>query len=616
LNSMTSRNVKIDESNHRLWNNRYNDASATLSESFSILTEANEFGYQKGIAYARLIIAACSFLKSDNDIALENLSDSLSWFSENRSEPGYSRALNLKGNLYESFAEYEKALQFCIQAYKLAVEINDQITEAESCSELAMIYIRLSDYDNAMEYCQKSLKIREEMKDENAMASSLNRIGMINRLTGRYEESLECYFLSLAIRCKNRQNNSIQWTQLGLANTFEEMQNISEALKYYERGIKGGDKRCSLQCIMGSGRIFSGLGNAGKAEEKLLESLEMAQNLKAPSLVAEAYKALANHYESAKQFEKALNYHKLYLKTKESVQSEEVQNRLRNIEISYAIEKSEKEKEIIRLKQAELKEAYDLVAEKHNYITASINYASRIQNAILTVPDEIRNMVGDCFILHLPKETVSGDFYWFNNSADKLMVAAGDCTGHGVPGALMSMLGISFLEEIVNNRGITESGAILDELKKEVQRALHQRGSRQETKDGMDIALCVIDKSNDVLQYSGAYNNLLLIRNDELLEYPADRMPIGIFEKNDPKFISTNIKTLPGDMIYMFSDGYADQFGGPDNKKYKYRTLKTFLLKISFLPVPEQRQRLEEEFCQWRGTNPQTDDVLVLGVKI
>ncbi len=616
MRKSTTSESKIDDYNFRLWNNRYKDASATLSESFPILEKAIESEYHKGIAYSRLIIAAGCFLKSENDIAIENLSKALLWFSENASEPGYSRALNLKGNLYESFGEYEKALEFCLQAYKLALEINDRITEAEICSELAMIYTRLSDYDKALEYCQKGLKIREEMNDDNAMASSLNRLGMIKRLTGKYQESLEYYFLSLDIRCRNNQTSSISWTQLGLASTYEEMENNSEALGYYDRGMTGGDKRCTVQCIMGAGRIYSRLGMTEKAEKSLLESLQTARELKATSLVADAYLALANHFESARQFEKALNYHKDYQKTRESVQNEEVRNKLRNIEISYATEKSEKEKELYRLRHIELKEAYDLVDEKNKYITSSINYASRIQNAILPDPLEVRDMVEDCFILFIPKEIVSGDFYWFNNSGNKLIVAAGDCTGHGVPAALMSMLGISFLEEIVNYRGITESGEILDELKKEVQRALHQRGSREETKDGMDIALCVIDRSNATLQYSGAYNNLILIRNDELLEYPADRMPIGIFEKNDPKFKIYNIKTFPGDIIYMFSDGYADQFGGPDNKKYKYEPLKTFLLKISLLPVPEQKQRLEEEFYQWKGTNSQRDDVLILGLKI
>jgi serine phosphatase RsbU (regulator of sigma subunit) len=180
----------------------------------------------------------------------------------------------------------------------------------------------------------------------------------------------------------------------------------------------------------------------------------------------------------------------------------------------------------------------------------------------------------------------------------------------------MSMLGISFLEEIVNERELTESGQILNELRKEVQRALHQKGIREEAKDGMDIALCVIDRSKKMIQYSGAYNSLYLIRKGELIEYPADRMPIGIFDFSDKSFASQDIPFLPGDIIYMFSDGYADQFGGPNNKKFKYSALKELMIRIHGLPLKEQKKRLETEFLKWKGENPQTDDVLIMGFRL
>ena len=180
----------------------------------------------------------------------------------------------------------------------------------------------------------------------------------------------------------------------------------------------------------------------------------------------------------------------------------------------------------------------------------------------------------------------------------------------------MSMLGISFLEEIVNNREIIESGKILGELRKEVQKALHQKGEREEARDGMDIALCVIDRIKNSIQYSGAYNNLYLIRSGELSEYNADRMPIGIFELGDNNFTSQDIPYHSGDIIYMFSDGYADQFGGLNTKKFKNKNLKALLLEIHNLPLEEQRNRLESEFLNWKGKNPQTDDVLILGLQL
>jgi serine phosphatase RsbU (regulator of sigma subunit) len=607
---------RINKLNERLWESRYNDPPPAISYISSVLKNAEKARYQKGIAYARLNIAICSFLQSKNEIALKNISEALKWFTSNPSEPGYSRAINLKGNIYESFGNYEKALQFCMQAHNLASVINDRDTEAETCSQLGLIYTRLWNFSKALEYYNKGLEIREEKNDENAMASSFNRIGMIMRLTRKHEESLKYYYKSLEIRRRNNQVASIPWTLLGLASTFEEMHKTSEALDFYEQGMIGGDIRCTLQCIMGSGRIYSIIGNSHKAEERLKESLKMAQDLKALSLIAEAYASLANLYESTGQVEKALKSYKTYQKVKESIQSEEAQNRLRNVEISYAIEKSEHEKEIYRLRHVELKKAYDIIEENNNYITSSINYASRIQRALLPDLSEIKGLSKDCFVLYLPKEIVSGDFYWISKSYDKLFAVAGDSTGHGVPGALMSMLGISFLEEIINNRKITDSGQILDELRKEVRRALHQKGVNDETKDGMDISLCVIDRQKNIIQYSGAYNNLYLIRNGQLIEYQADRMPIGVFELSDKNFTSQSISFLHEDIIYMYSDGYADQFGGPNHKKLTYSTLKILLTKIHKLPITQQKQKLEKEFNEWKGTNPQIDDVLILGLKL
>jgi serine phosphatase RsbU (regulator of sigma subunit) len=607
---------RIDEINSRLWNNRFGDSTIIAKEAAVNLKMAEKVQYARGTAYAKLIIAAAGFYQSKNEIALKNLTEAFHYFEINTNEKGYTRALLLKGNIFESFGDYEKTLSLWLEAYKISKESDDIESEGESCSQLGLIYARLCNFQKAIEFFNKGLKIREDLGDENAAASSLNRIGMVLRQTKKYEESLKYYFRSLDIRQRNSQVSAIPWTQLGIANTYEEMEKYSESLDFYESGLTNGDKRCTLQCLLGSGRVNSFLGNREKAETRLLESLKMAQELRSFALIADAQSALASHYELYKQPGKALTSFKHYLKTKEAFHSTEIQNKLSNIEIANAIEKSEQEKEIFRLRHVELKEAYDIIEEKNKDITASINYASRIQRAMLPDPKEIRGLTGTSFVLYLPKDIVSGDFYWFTKSDNKLIIVAGDCTGHGVPGALMSMLGISSLEEIVNRRNITDSAEILDELRTEIQRALHQRGKTEGTKDGMDIALCVIDKKKKSIQYSGAYNNLYLIRNSELIEYRADRMPIGIYEHANNNFTRHDIATEEGDIIYMFSDGYADQFGGPDNKKYKYSTLKESLMKIHKLPLQKQKEKLEKEFLKWKGDNSQVDDVIIIGLKI
>jgi serine phosphatase RsbU (regulator of sigma subunit) len=608
--------ANIDKVNQSLWNSRFGDSKNVASEALKNLKASEKIGYQRGIAYAKLNVAVASFLQSKNESAIEYLSDAYRWFEDNKCEPGYVRSLILKGNIFESYGEYEKSLQLWLEAYNISIDNIDKEAEGESCSQLGLIYYRLSNFSKSLEFFEKGMSIREELGDENGVASSLNRLGMVLRQMKKYEESLVYYFRSLEIRNKNKQSSAIPWTLLGIASTYEDQKEYGEALKYYELGMKSGDKRCGLQCIMGSGRIYSITGKTLKARQRLEKSLAMAQELKAMSLVAEAYSGLSKHYEMTGDSLKALNYHKLYYKTRESVQSEETRNKLRNIEIAHAVEKSEQEKEIYRLRNVELKKAYDIIDENNREITAGINYASRIQKAILPEPDEIEGLKGNYFILYKPKEIVSGDFFWFNKSGDNLIAAAGDCTGHGVPGALMSMLGISFLDEIVNYRKITESGKILDELRREVQKALGQKGKKQEAKDGMDLSLCVIDKKSNTLQFSGAYNNLYIIRKGKLIEYQADKMPIAVFDQTDICYKTYIIKILPGDLLYMFTDGYADQFGGPNRKKYKYTALKSFLLSIRNLSMQRQQRKLEEEFSKWKGEYPQIDDVLIVGLKL
>ncbi len=603
----------IDEINKRLWGERFENSLNVAREAADNLNRAEFCHYPKGIAYAQLNIAVAYFLQSKNDIALKALTVALQWFVDNTMEPGYARALLVKGNIFESFGDYDKTLSLWLKALKISQEIKDIDSEGEACNQLGLIYSRLNNYKKALVYFNHGLKIREALGDENAAASSLNRIGMVLRQTKKYDESLEYYFRSLEIRKKNKQLSAIPWTLLGIANTYEETGRFRESLDYYEQALAGSDKRCLLQCLMGSGRVHSRLGNKEKAEKKLRESLKMAKELKSYVLIAEAHKALSDHYEQFKQPDKALISLRNHLKARETFNSTEIQNKLSNIEVAHAIEKTEQEKEIYRLKHVELRQAYDIIDDKNRDITASINYASRIQRALLPDPKEIEGLPDRLFFLYIPKDIVSGDFYWFTRIDQHLILVAGDCTGHGVPGAFMSMLGISFLEEIINNRKITVAGRILDELNNEVQRALRQTGKRDEAKDGMDISLCVIDHAINRLYYSGAFNNIYLICNNELTEYRADRMPIGIYDQVEKQFSTQEIEYSKGDILYMFSDGYADQFGGPIGKKYKYSKLKSFLLSIHNLPLVRQKQRLEKEFYNWKGDSPQIDDVLIMG---
>jgi serine phosphatase RsbU (regulator of sigma subunit) len=252
------------------------------------------------------------------------------------------------------------------------------------------------------------------------------------------------------------------------------------------------------------------------------------------------------------------------------------------------------------------------IEEKNRDITASIRYAERIQRAMLPREDTFH----ETFILYMPKDIVSGDFYWMYDNGDIQFMAACDCTGHGVPGAFMSIIGHNSLHKVVREYGITKPGAILDQLNVEVVTSLMQR--KEETiNDGMDLTLIAFNKKKFTLEFAGAYNPLYVVRKGELFTYKGDRFPIGMSSLQAKKnFQTQEVDIQPGDMIYMSSDGYADQFGYADAKKYKSGNVKKLLVTLWNLPVNDQRDRLKKEILDWKGDLQQVDDIMFLGTRI
>lgn len=258
----------------------------------------------------------------------------------------------------------------------------------------------------------------------------------------------------------------------------------------------------------------------------------------------------------------------------------------------------------------------DTIAEQNKQITDSILYASRIQHAILPPHDIIANNVPDHFIYFKPRDIVSGDYYWMTQIDELIIVIAADCTGHGVPGAFMSLLGITFLNEIVHEKKIVSPEAILHELRMRIMESLNKSNTGETYKDGMDMSICVIHKATNELSYAGAYNPLYVIRNAELHEIKADKIPVGLSEKMDVAFQLHNWKLEPNDCFYMFSDGYADQFGGPNNKKFMSRAFKQLLVSIHKSSMETQKQTLDTTITNWMGTNEQVDDILIIGIRM
>ncbi|OQX98789.1 MAG: hypothetical protein B6I20_10665 [Bacteroidetes bacterium 4572_117] len=293
----------------------------------------------------------------------------------------------------------------------------------------------------------------------------------------------------------------------------------------------------------------------------------------------------------------------------------------KNEELQLYQEELISQKENLQVQKDMVTNHRDKIAFQNQKITDSIQYALRIQQAILPPKEQITKVFSEHLLLNLPKDIVSGDFVWLKTFENKIIIAVADSTGHGVPGAFMSLLGISFLNEIVNKTDKIDAAGILNKLRNKLKSSLNQKGNKTEAKDGIDLALCVIDKSSNKLQFAGAYNPLVIIKKDSnndyfLTEYKGDKMPIGIHFKEKESFTNHIIEINRSDKFYMFSDGYLDQFGGLHGRKFLISKFKQLLFKVHDLPMAEQRIRLITALNEWKENREQVDDILVFGFSV
>ncbi|MBK6540252.1 MAG: SpoIIE family protein phosphatase [Flavobacteriales bacterium] len=274
----------------------------------------------------------------------------------------------------------------------------------------------------------------------------------------------------------------------------------------------------------------------------------------------------------------------------------------------------ERTEEVVRQKE-EVERQSRKVVELYKNVTDSIRYAKRLQESILPPERRIREMLPRSFVFYRPKDIVSGDFYWFDKVGEKIVFAAVDCTGHGVPGAFMSLVGHNGLNQAIKERGLVRPSEVLKDLNRIAFDALHKDRDQSLVRDGMDMALCVFDPKDLTLEYAGANCPLYLVRDREVIHFTPDKIPIGGFELNGKAFTDHRVQLREGDLIYIFSDGYADQFGGPKGKKFLYRRFRDLLISVSNEPLEAQKRALLDAFMEWKGAHEQVDDILVIGMR-
>jgi len=585
--------------------------------------------------------------------------------------------LNNIGVGYKTIGEYDKAIEYYHENLKIHETTGSLVGMAWARSNIANVYFFFGlDYDKAIEYYQVGIELIQQHLEKvpgdelaiRELAQAYMNMGIALKELDDFDKALENFRMASAYYTEQGNKAGIASTQKNIGVIYMEKGNYREALEAVQSSLEYnqeiGQHKEEAEDLKNMGKIYFHMKNYPQALEYMNQSLEISRELDLKKEMFDVYRDKSNVYRDMGNFRRALENYELYGVLKDSSIREENINQISELETKYETERVERENVLLNtqndLQEAqvkrqrifllsvigisfvilvfgfvvyrqyqekkkanilleeqniEIKQQRDKIFQQKQEITDSIQYASRIQNAILP-PSSMLDKLQDHFILYKPRDIVSGDYYWMTLKDNKTIVVAADCTGHGVPGAFMSMLGISFMNEIVNKSDTTQANQILNQLRGNVISSLGQTGEEGEAQDGMDLALCVIDTSAMKIQYSGAYNPLYIIRNNELLEYKPDKMPIGIHTEKDNSFSNHDIDVEIGDALYLFSDGYVDQFGGSRQKKFLTKNFKELLLRINKKPMKDQKEILDGTIREWMGGVEQIDDILVMGLRI
>ncbi|MDG2344134.1 MAG: SpoIIE family protein phosphatase [Flavobacteriales bacterium] len=463
-------------------------------------------------------------------------------------------------------------------------------------------------------------------------------MGDIHYKQKEYQKALDFHNKSLSIYKALKDEHGIAEEYKNISNNYFEMKRNSKAISYCKKALLIAQKINALPLINNcSENLYKFYKESGDFDN----SLNMHELLLATkdSLAAMSATEIINNlkqeekYNLLRQADSIKNANKILLHEAEIKIQKEENRRERAINLTLLIsvllisiftvivyvnyQKTKNQKKTISLQHIELDESHKELNQTHKEIKDSINYAKKIQDALLTSNNYIKKILPTSFVFYKPKDIVSGDFYWAHKSKKgKIFFTVSDCTGHGVPGALMSMIGNSLLNENIIENNIEDPSEILNNMRNKITKLLNQEGVDNESKDGMHMALCSLDTKSNTLEYAGAFNPLIHISNGELKELKADSQPIALYSGEVKPFTKHTIKLKSGDTIYLYSDGFQDQFGGEKNKKYMTKRFKNFLFEVSKLPIENQYQSIDKEFKNWKGNEEQVDDVCIMGVKV
>lgn len=575
------------------------------------------------------------------------------------------------GVTHHHTANYDLAILNYRNAMPFMQELNDSMAMAIISSNTAGLYQVINDYKMAKKFCYKALEYSSE-NDYWGRAGIFTNLGKNYKLLGDLNKALEYYKKALSLGKKINDPKILTNNYNNIGDAYIEMGYFRKGVQQIEQGIKIAKENNMKHDFAHMNYLlavtFSNNGIYKKARSYADKSLSIAQELKIYKLVADVYMAYSNIEYNLGNFKSSANYLNRYILINDSIKTDDFINRLSELETKYELDQQQHHIEMlvqdslinnIKLEKKDIeinkkktetnfllivggllllgivlvvyflfqyKRINKVVVEEKNKvenqkkiieiknrdITDSIQYAKRIQKVILPNDEKFNELLNNSFIYYNPKDIVAGDFYWLEKTKDATLFAVADCTGHGVPGAFVSVMCHNALNRSVRQYGKTIPGEVLDVTKSIIIQEFSS--SNIEVNDGMDISLCSIDENN-ILKFSGANNPLWIVRDSEIIIIKGDKQPIGNYVKDEP-FKTHTIELMSGDCIYIFSDGFVDQFGGDNNKKFKSSNFKKLILSVQDKPMNSQKELFSKAFESWKGSYEQMDDVCLLGVKI
>lgn len=590
------------KSYHNMGNGYYNlaDYKTALSCYIKALRINDSLGNDLGILSASGAIGNVFLDMHQPDEAYKYFKQALAMSRKLKNKMGTASSLIALSNVYGEKHDQMLALDYCFQALKLFEEIGNQEAVATCYNNIANAYLKQNDLKKARFYITKAYDNYAKAGNVYGMALALNNIGDFFYQSGAYPTSISYYKRGLEQALKIGANDKMLEAYRGLYKVYKKTGNYKEALLMNEFYQQLNDSIYNSESSKQIAEMQTRFDSEKKGRE--IELLMKDKKIKKDELVRQRFISWAMAIGGGLVLLLALLAIKGY-----------VQKRKINYQLA---EKNNK-----------IETAYNIIEDQHKDIKSSIRYALRLQEAILPTTVFSKTFAGTSFVFYQPKDIVSGDFYWIQEVEDKgtkkILFAAVDCTGHGVPGAFMSIVGHNLLNQAVKEHHKIKPSDILNEINIGLSETLRQTIEESTVKDGMDIALCSLHKTShnsSVLQFSGANNPVWIVRNNantELQEIKGDKFPIGIFLGEEMhQFNNHEVELFSGDTVYVFTDGFADQFGGNNGKKFKYKPLQQLILSIQHQSMEQQLETLTKTLTAWKGNLEQVDDVLIIGIRI